>query len=103
MGKVYLKDYYDLLMTRNEIEIGKYAELSKSLQEVAFDYEKRLVKQGWIDAPIEGGVISPNYAAIFVSNRDPYKGQLLQYRPNDEKYNAVLQELLKSGDFVVIE
>ena len=66
-----------------------------------FAYGQALVdKQGWIMNYIEGGCISPDFSTIFIFNRDPYWGELMQFSPKMElEFSIVVDALMETGDF----
>ena len=70
-------------------------------EKALYRYGESLSQKGWILIPIEGGYLSPDVSTLFIVARSPYNGQLLQFYENKEmEYNALVDELVKSGDFV---
>ncbi len=70
-------------------------------EEILCKYGLALKQQGWVLVSIEGGYSSPDCSTIFITNRSPYHGQLLQYSVNkDIEYNKIVQGFLALGDFV---
>jgi len=54
-----------------------------------------LKREGWIDVPLEGGVMSPDYSTLFIAFRTPYEGQLLQFRKDKIKeYNFIVRKFV---------
>lgn len=83
---------------RNNILKQNYSKAENSL----FDYGEELEKQGWINDMMEGGYISPDLSTIFYYNRIPYKGQLIQFRPNiKDKFDKIVESLKE--DFIILE
>lgn len=83
---------------RNNIFKQNYSKAENSL----FEYGKELESKGWINDMMEGGYISPDLSTIFYYNRIPYKGQLIQFRPNSkDKYNQIVESLKE--DFSMLE
>lgn len=70
-------------------------------EEILCKYGLTLEQQGWILVPMEGGYLSPDYSTIFITNRSPYHGQLIQYTANKEiEYNKIAHGFLAQGDFI---
>ena len=66
-------------------------------------YGRLLQQKGWTFIMMEGGYLSPDGSTMFIVNRSPYHGQLLQAAANVEKeYLSISNELMESGDFVVL-
>lgn len=64
---------------------------------------EKLINKGWEDIIYEGGVVSPDKSTLFIYNRSPYNGQLIQYKANVEnKYNEICNSFIKRGDFCKI-
>jgi len=58
-------------------------------------YLENLKREGWIDVPLEGGVMSPDYSTLFIAFRTPYEGQLLQFRKDKIKeYNFIVRKFV---------
>lgn len=93
MGRICLKEYKDLCYKKITIE---------EYEKISWNYIEKVKKQGWRDVPIEGGYVSPDNSTIYIYNRSPYYGQLLNYyRPNsDEDYKKICNEFIASGDFI---
>lgn len=67
------------------------------------DFSHYLDNLGWIDSKLEGGMISPDYSTIFIYNRSPYYGQLIQFGRNKEKdYYKTINNMLITGKFLKI-
>lgn len=66
------------------------------------EYAKKLIERGWLDVPIEGIVVSPDYSTCFFYNRAPYDGQLATYT-NKEDVTSKFQTILETlrYDFIV--
>lgn len=94
-NKVVLKEYQDLI--DRKIEYKEY-------EKIAWEYSKKMEKQGWINLPIEGGYMSPDCSTLYIYNRSPYYGELLQFSKNSEKeYKKICDDLVNSGDFIYRE
>ncbi len=85
-----LKSYYDKLDERD---------YNKTREEL-FNYGSYLEDKGWKENIIEGGYVSPDYSTIFITNRDPYFGQLLQFSSKEQEFKKIIKELEK--DFVCV-
>lgn len=71
---VILKCYRDLITERI---MAKEKMNRKLYNEEIEKYRDKLLKDGWSDIPIEGGLISPDQSTLFIYNRSSYEGQLL--------------------------
>jgi|GEM_PF-2895135 len=70
-------------------------------EEILSKYGLKLKQQGWVLASKEGGYLSPDCSTIFITNRSPYHGQLLQYSANKKtEYDNIVQEFVALGDFI---
>ena len=87
---IILKSYYDKIKNNN------YYEAKEALNK----YISYLEDKGWEEDIIEGGYISPDHSTIFIDNRDPYKGQLLQFSLDSEKFQNTINNLKE--DFIKI-
>ena len=84
--RVILKDY---LRTRDNGQL--------------FAYGRLLQQKGWIFLMMEGGYLSPDGSTMFIVNRSPYHGQLLQAAADREtEYLLISTTLKESGDFVLL-
>lgn len=94
-NKIILKERLDLLRNITSESLDKY-------YDICFKYGEKLLNKGWLDSRgYEGGVISPDFSSIYITNRSPYEGELLQFSQHKEaEYLKLKEELLKTGDFM---
>ena len=86
---------------RNQIILKKFLETKPMDLKILMGYCKRLEEQGWTPNIMEGGYFSPDGSTIFITNRDPYYGELLQAaRLKQAEYIALAEKLIEAGDFV---
>lgn len=94
--KSYKKLIIEKIMEKQEIDTKSYNEEIKK-------YRDKFLKDGWIDIPIEGGLLSPDGSTLFIYNRSPYEGQLLQYEyESNEEYNKICLKFLNNGEFIIM-
>lgn len=58
---------------------------------------KTLLELGYMYSTLEGGYLAHNLATIVIDNREPYKGQVLQFIPNNDAHDRNVQELIELG------
>lgn len=97
---IILKSYKNLIMDKI---IAKSNIDLKTFENEVWIYKDKLLEKGWIDIPIEGGLLSPDQSTLFIYSRHPYNGQFLQYK-NEliGEYNKMCIEFLKIGDFIIV-
>lgn len=67
-------------------------------------YRTLLEQRGWILNPYEGAMMSPDCSTLFVFSREPYNGQLLLFNTDKkEQYIGLVNDYIKSGEFIEIE
>lgn len=92
MGRICLKErreYYNHRMS------------SKEYEKICWDYGKKLEEAGWKECPIEGGCLSPDISTIYIYNRSPYEGELINFiRNTEEEYKKICEEFISKGDFI---
>lgn len=93
MGRVCLKQFRDFCF--DKITLEEY-------ERICWDYIDKIKKLGWRDVPIEGGYVSPDNSTIYIYNRSPYYGELLNYyrRDSEMDYKKICDEFIASGDFI---
>lgn len=92
MGRISLKEYKDLCYKK--ITLDEY-------KKICWDYGRKLEENGWKVCPIEGGCLSPDISTIYIYNRSPYEGELLNFIPNTEdEYKKICEEFIKTGEFI---
>lgn len=65
------------------------------------EYGEMLERKGWLYIPMEGGYLSPDGSTMFIVARAPYYGELLSFSEyKEQKYLALVWELIASGDFI---
>lgn len=86
---------------RNRIVLKRYLESGHIDKNLLVEYGRNLEKQGWRQNIIDGGYFSPDGSTIFITDRAPYNGELLQAaRYKQAEYLALVEELIEGGDFM---
>lgn len=104
MKIIVLKEFKDLV--NDKITLKEYIK-------ICWNYADKLEKSGWENIVIEGGVCSPDKSTLFIYNRNPYEGRLLDsgylayffksHQERDVAFKKVCKELLASEDFIEME
>lgn len=72
-------------------------------KEILWDYGKQLGEKGWIHCILEGGYLSPDESTLFIYNRSPYYGQLLQYAADTQsEYQDMVEQMVSTGEFIKV-
>lgn len=90
--RIFLKERLELY--KDKLTLEEY-------KKICWDYGRKLGEKGWTRCMIEGGYISPDNSTIYIYNRSPYEGQLLNFIPNTKKqYEEICNQFRESNDFM---
>lgn len=81
--------------------LKKFYETQK--KETLMEYGRQLNQKGWLHCMMEGGYLSPDESTLFIYNRAPYYGQLLQYAADKEsEYLAMVDQMVSADKFIKV-